>query len=99
MICFTLVTKSVTFMSDIHFFSDLFNQNSFSRGVVIKFRDEKESKDFCDSFEEWTKDAVTKGASLKLLCVFMFFFQKKKKVVDAFDLYISDVYGHLLHDS
>ncbi|KAL1198933.1 putative histone-arginine methyltransferase 1.4 [Cardamine amara subsp. amara] len=31
---------------------------SFSRGVVIKFRDDKESKNFCDSFEDWKKGSA-----------------------------------------
>ncbi|XP_013616174.1 PREDICTED: probable histone-arginine methyltransferase 1.4 isoform X2 [Brassica oleracea var. oleracea] len=44
--------------------SDSVKQDSFSRGVVIKFSDEKESKFFSDSFEEWTKDAARKGSSL-----------------------------------
>ncbi|XP_010524707.1 PREDICTED: probable histone-arginine methyltransferase 1.3 [Tarenaya hassleriana] len=39
-------------------------ENSFSRGVIIKFRNEKESKDFFDAFEEWRKDAVVQGLSL-----------------------------------
>ena len=45
--------------------SDFCNHNSLSRGVVIMFIDDKESKDFSDSFGEWTKDAVKKGASLE----------------------------------
>ncbi|CAF1920705.1 unnamed protein product [Brassica oleracea var. botrytis] len=44
--------------------SDSVKETSFSRGVVIKFSDEKESKVFSDSFEEWTKDAARKGSSL-----------------------------------
>ncbi|XP_010442359.1 PREDICTED: probable histone-arginine methyltransferase 1.4 [Camelina sativa] len=39
-------------------------EKSFCRGVVIKFRDDKESKEFCDSFEQWTKDAVKQGSTL-----------------------------------
>ncbi|CAE6229807.1 unnamed protein product [Arabidopsis arenosa] len=39
-------------------------KSSFCRGVVIKFRDEKESKDFCDSFEECKKDSVKQGSSV-----------------------------------
>ncbi|CAA0408574.1 putative methyltransferase [Arabidopsis thaliana] len=40
-------------------------KSSFSRGVVIKFRDEKDSKEFCDSFEECKKDdAVKQGSAL-----------------------------------
>ncbi|KAJ4888099.1 putative histone-arginine methyltransferase 1.4 [Raphanus sativus] len=43
--------------------SDSIKEDSFSRGVVIKFREEKESKEFCDSFEEWTTNAAGKGSS------------------------------------
>ncbi|KAJ0234125.1 histone-arginine methyltransferase 1.3 [Hirschfeldia incana] len=39
-------------------------EKSFSRGVNIKFGSEKDSKEFCDSFEEWRKDAlVVPGSS------------------------------------
>ena len=38
-------------------------QRSFSKGVNIKFGSEKDSKEFCDSFEEWRKDALVHGAS------------------------------------
>lgn len=38
-------------------------QRSFSKGVNIKFGSEKDSKEFCDSFEEWRKDALVPGAS------------------------------------
>lgn len=39
-------------------------QISFSRGVNINFKNEKDSNDFCYSFEEWRKDAVVQGACL-----------------------------------
>lgn len=39
-------------------------QKSFSQGINIKFKNEKDSKDFCDSFEEWRKDAVVQGVPL-----------------------------------
>ncbi|CDY40700.1 BnaC03g34160D [Brassica napus] len=38
-------------------------ERSFSKGVNIKFGSEKDSKEFCDSFEEWRKDALVPGAS------------------------------------
>ena len=38
-------------------------QRSFSKGVNIKFGSEMVSKEFCDSFEEWRKDALVPGAS------------------------------------
>lgn len=41
-----------------------FKQKSFSQGINIKFKNEKDSKDFCDSFEEWRKDAVVQGVPL-----------------------------------
>lgn len=42
---------------------------------MIKFRDEKESKVFSDSFAEWRKDSVGKGASLDMFMFFCWFFQ------------------------
>lgn len=36
-------------------------QESLSRGVNIKFGSEKDSKEFCDSFEEWRKDGLVRG--------------------------------------
>jgi len=39
-------------------------QKSFSKGVNIKFKNEKDSKDFCESFEEWRNDSVVQGAPL-----------------------------------
>lgn len=85
----------------------IFNQTSFSRGVVIKFSDEKESKVFSDSFEEWTKDAARKGASLYMFMFFFFcwFFQKKEKKVFAVGieylplcLYSSPNSNSIIHD-
>ncbi|CAF2102821.1 unnamed protein product, partial [Brassica napus] len=38
-------------------------ERSFSKGVNIKFGSEKDSKEFCDSFEEWRKDALVHGSS------------------------------------
>ncbi|KAH0894149.1 hypothetical protein HID58_056578 [Brassica napus] len=38
-------------------------ERSFSKGVNIKFGSEKDSKEFCDSFEEWRKDALVPGSS------------------------------------
>jgi histone-arginine methyltransferase CARM1 len=40
-------------------------QKSFSKGVNIKFKNEKDSKDFCESFEEWRNDSVVQGSSLQ----------------------------------
>lgn len=59
-------------------FSDFKNQKSFSRGVVIKFRDEKEGDDFCVSFKGWTKDAVKQGDSLEMFYVFFLVLSIKK---------------------
>ncbi|KAF2549496.1 hypothetical protein F2Q70_00023848 [Brassica cretica] len=39
-------------------------KRSFSKGVNIKFGSEKDSKEFCDSFEEWRKDALVPGSSI-----------------------------------
>ncbi|CAN8260209.1 unnamed protein product [Cochlearia groenlandica] len=40
------------------------SEKTFSQGVNIKFRDEKDSKAFCESFKEWRKeDAVAQGSS------------------------------------
>ncbi|CAH8356636.1 unnamed protein product [Eruca vesicaria subsp. sativa] len=38
-------------------------ERSFSQGVNIKFGCEKDSKEFCDSFEEWRKDVLVRGSS------------------------------------
>ncbi|CAA7017116.1 unnamed protein product [Microthlaspi erraticum] len=45
--------------------SDSSEEKSFSKGVRINFSNEKDSKDFCDSFEEWRKKAVVQGSSLE----------------------------------
>lgn len=45
-----------------------YQKSSFSRGVVIKFKDDKDSKEFSDSFEECKKDSVKQGAE----CYYVF---------------------------
>ncbi|CAG7872380.1 unnamed protein product [Brassica rapa] len=71
--------------------------NSLSRGVVIMFRDDKESKDFSDSFGEWTKDAFKKGPGLPNGTVSDSTSKFDNKIEAASAKMYFHYYGQLLH--
>ncbi|KAG2305558.1 hypothetical protein Bca52824_034209 [Brassica carinata] len=78
--------------------SDSIKEDSFSRGVVIKFGDEKESKDFSDSFEEWTKNAAAgKGSALPNGTVSESASKFDNKIEAASAKMYFHYYGQLLH--
>lgn len=58
-------------------------QKSFSRGVNINFKNDKDSKDFCDSFEEWRKDALVQGATLHLFFFILYQFTSRSYSMEA----------------
>ncbi|KAL0744235.1 hypothetical protein Bca4012_085748 [Brassica carinata] len=64
--CFTfdLASSQLFKLGTVQFIcvsNDNSEERSFSRGVNIKFGSEKDSKEFCDSFEEWRKGALVPG--------------------------------------
>ncbi|CAN6936482.1 unnamed protein product [Brassica oleracea] len=46
-------------------YNDNSEEKSFSQGVNIKFGSEKDSKEYCDSFEEWRKYALVQVSASK----------------------------------
>ncbi|CAL5415561.1 unnamed protein product [Camellia sinensis] len=40
----------------------LLNQNSYSRGITIQFRNEEESRDFHCAFDQWKNEVVVQGS-------------------------------------
>ncbi|CAN7052787.1 unnamed protein product [Brassica rapa subsp. trilocularis] len=46
-------------------YNDNSEEKSFSQGVNIKFGSDKDSKEYCDSFEEWRKDALVQVSASK----------------------------------
>jgi histone-arginine methyltransferase CARM1 len=67
---FDLASAQLFKLGPVHFIcvsdgSSSSEEKSFSKGVNIKFKNEKDSKDFCESFEEWRNDSVVQGSSLQ----------------------------------
>ncbi|XVE82143.1 hypothetical protein DITRI_Ditri15bG0123000 [Diplodiscus trichospermus] len=77
--------------------SDASKEKSYSRGVTIQFRNEKESRDFHSAFEQWQKEDVIQGTHLPNGAIFASKSKFDNKIEPSSAKMYFHYYGQLLH--